>query len=101
MSNEIKFTLPPMTEGQDSWRMSICPPPVFTVVEQSRFRQFVYRTLMWVSDQAESVWHWTYHKARPFGPRHRVDEVRPGLYSFTVKRYNHVPPDLPPPIIKP
>lgn len=80
--SDIKLSMPPMAGDQDSWRLYHNPPPLFTATAQAWWKRLIYRALMRVSAQSEKVWHWTYYKARPFGPITKVETVEPRLYGF-------------------
>jgi len=78
----MKITFPPMNKGQDRWGIYVGGGP--NVIEQpnARWRQCLYRSLMWLSDKAESFWHWTYYKAQEFAPPRKIEHVAPILYGY-------------------
>ena len=66
MNNEIKFTLPPMAEGQTDWQL-------YTEYQSPVGRdpwplgdRIMWRVLMWFHGLAEKLWHWIWDIAQPF-----------------------------------
>lgn len=101
--SELKFTFPPMDEGQDLWRMVSVPGPIIPSRPQTRYDKVMYRILQWLSVRFEALSLRCEYRSRRYSARWPpVEHVQTGTYSFSVKRIKSEPdqpiqsPCLPP-----
>jgi len=66
MNNQIKVTLPAMTEGQTDWKMYTEYPSPIGRDPWPWHHQIVWQVLMRLHDRAEKLWHWVWDIAQPF-----------------------------------
>lgn len=87
MDDNLKITLPSMVEGQTGWDVRFTPPPLFPRRTRPRtlWDKIAYRALMWIHDEAEALWSWSYRKS----VKHQPDFNSPSLVFIEDKLYGY------------
>ncbi len=99
MKNEIKITLPPMTEGQDDWKLYTEYRSPIGRDPWAWYNRIIWRLLMWAHDRAENLWHWLWRIAQRFKePPMKYEtlyhEMKVIKKEGDIVTVDHVPDDL-------